>query len=85
VYISRLSAILNLVANENIEPGFWMTKLEAMLSFTIRHQYHFKCACLLSQIHLSFFAGAVQKDRLYFYAVCQNKSVGSYFDQTASS
>ena len=30
----------------------------------------FKWVCLLSQLHLSFFIGSVQKAQLYLYAVC---------------
>jgi len=39
---------LVLVANAKIECGLCKKKLKITLSFTIRHQNHIKCACLLT-------------------------------------
>ncbi len=42
-----LSPTLILVANSKITLELWGRKLRITLHFTIRHQYHIKCACLL--------------------------------------
>jgi len=39
------------------------------LSFPIRHQYHFKYACLLSQPYLSFVIGSTQKTQVCLHLV----------------